>query len=85
MTELEGERGGKSSAEYKQLEGELKRLNTAIAFADKEIDKLSVSITKNRDKIIGLKGDIKTTEGQIDSIKDKIADLKKIDIDEKAF
>jgi predicted nucleic acid-binding Zn-ribbon protein len=85
MTELEGQKGGKSSAEYKDLSQELTNLNRIIGACNKEIVDLTSQITKNKSAVTGLDGDIENAESSFKDLKKELDALKSIDIDPKAL
>ena len=85
MTALEGQKGGKSSAEYKDLSQELTNLNRIIGACNKEIVDLTSQITKNKSAVTGLEGDIENAESSFKDLEKELDALKSIDIDPKAL
>lgn len=76
MTELEGQKGGKTSVQYKELNTELTRLNSTIKNCDSEITRLTSGINKNKIAIASLDGDINNTNNTITNLKTKLTELE---------
>ena len=76
MTVLEGQKGGKSSARYKELNAELTRLNSTIKNCDSEITRLTTEINKNKTTIASLDDKINDTNNTITNLKTKLTELK---------
>ena len=85
MTTLEGTKGGKSSAEYKDLSAELTRLNTAIKTCDSEMARLTSTINRNKGSVAGLDGDISAAETTLQGLRDEMRQLENTGIDPKGL
>ena len=75
MKELEGIKGGKSSAEYKQLNSELSQLNGTIERTQKQYDNLDAKINKNKASMSGLKTEIDAANDKLNSITEEVKKL----------
>ena len=80
MEELEGTKGGKSSAEYKNLGQELTQLNGIIRDCDKEIARLTTQITKNKASMANLDGEVESSETTLTSLRDKLTEMQKVQV-----
>ena len=85
MTELEGQKGGKTSAEYKLLNQELARLGQAIKNADKEIDALSAGIDRNATQQRKLKVQIEQVNESFEKQKTELQNLQNLSLTPKGL
>ncbi len=65
MTELESQKGGKTSAKYKELSGELSALNATIRTNDQEFARLNNTIQRNEAQLDSYNTQIQATKGTI--------------------
>lgn len=75
MKELENVKGGKSSAEYKQMSSELSQLNSTMERTQKQYDDLDAKINKNKASMSGLKIEIDAAKEKTNSITEEIKKL----------
>lgn len=80
MSALEGQKGGKSSAEYKALGQELTRLNSIIKNCDTEISRLTSQINRNKSSISSLDGEIGDSESSLTGLTSKLTALKNVQV-----
>lgn len=78
MTKLEGQKGGKTSAKYKELSGELSALNATIKTNEQEFAKLNNTIQRNEAQLDSYTTEIQSTKSTITDIEKTIEDLKKV-------
>ena len=78
MTKLEGQKGGKTSAKYKELSGELSALNATIKTNEQEFAKLNNTIQRNEAQLDSYTTEIQSTKSTITDIEKSIEDLKKV-------
>ena len=78
---LEGQKGGKSSAEYAALGQEITRLGKVIGAADTEITRLTTSINRNKASIIDLDGKIDVAKQDMDGLQQEFNEMQGFDID----
>lgn len=76
MEALEKVKGGKSSAEYKKLDGELKAVNSSISRMKTEYDGLDKKINENKTTMAGYSTQITSTKNTISQITTTIEQLK---------
>lgn len=75
MKELENVKGGKSSAEYKQMSSELTQLNASIQRTEKQYDELDNKINKNKASMAGLKTEIDAGKTKLEGFKEELKKL----------
>ena len=75
MKELENVKGGKSSAEYKQMSSELTQLNASIQRTEKQYDELDGKINKNKASMAGLKTEIDAGKTKLEGFKEELKKL----------
>lgn len=76
MTKIEGQKGGKTSAQYKDLSNELSTLNATIKINEQEFARLNNTIQRNEAQLAGYKTELKTTKGTIKDIEGTIEALR---------
>jgi len=76
MTELEGQKGGKTSAKYKELSGELSALNATIRTNDQEFARLNNTIQRNEAQLDSYNTQIQATKGTITDLEGTIKALE---------
>ena len=77
MKELESVKGGKNTAEYKQMNSQLTQLNASIARTEKQYDELDGKIAKNKATMAGLDTGIKTSTTNLENLKQELIKLTK--------
>ena len=76
MTTLEAQKGGKTSAKYKELSGELSALNVTIRTNEQEFAKLTNTIQRNEAQLDGYDTQIQATKGTITDLEGTIKALE---------